>query len=185
MLEVRSKHWLYLGCSILVCQRAAWQLVSTRCWSCLQKSNQLQYLLAPPAGLSCAEVVAFALGGFSTMPAVRNFSICAALAVLLDFLLQVSWPACFQPHRLQCTVTKCAFKRQSLACLPPPSSKERAVAGDSVCGAAGTGHRAHCAAAHGCCAVHTRAGGVAARSWGGTAGRRACLGSPSRQRRGG
>ena len=36
----------------------------------------------------CAEVVAFALGGFSAMPAVRNFSICAALAVLLDFLLQ-------------------------------------------------------------------------------------------------
>ena len=36
-----------------------------------------------------AEVVAFALGGFSTMPAVQNFSICAALAVFLDFCLQV------------------------------------------------------------------------------------------------
>lgn len=39
--------------------------------------------------LTCAEVVAFGLGGFSTMPAVRNFSLCAALAVALDFLLQV------------------------------------------------------------------------------------------------
>ena len=37
----------------------------------------------------CAEVVAFALGGFSSMPAVQNFSICAALAVFLDFCLQV------------------------------------------------------------------------------------------------
>ena len=34
-------------------------------------------------------MVAFALGGFSTMPAVQNFSICAALAVFLDFCLQV------------------------------------------------------------------------------------------------
>ncbi|KAL4425014.1 hypothetical protein ABPG77_002899, partial [Micractinium sp. CCAP 211/92] len=38
---------------------------------------------------SC-EVVAFALGGLTDMPALRNFSICAALAVLLDFLLQVT-----------------------------------------------------------------------------------------------
>ncbi|CAL8466999.1 g6535 [Coccomyxa elongata] len=37
-----------------------------------------------------AEVVAFGLGAFSTMPAVRNFSICAALAVLVDFVLQVT-----------------------------------------------------------------------------------------------
>ncbi|PRW56197.1 Niemann-Pick C1 [Chlorella sorokiniana] len=38
---------------------------------------------------SC-EVVAFSLGGLTSMPALRNFSICAALAVLLDFLLQVT-----------------------------------------------------------------------------------------------
>ena len=38
---------------------------------------------------AAAEVVAFALGGFSSMPAVQNFSICAALAVFLDFCLQV------------------------------------------------------------------------------------------------
>ena len=38
---------------------------------------------------SC-EVVAFGMGALSGMPAVRNFSICAALAVALDFLLQVS-----------------------------------------------------------------------------------------------
>lgn len=38
---------------------------------------------------SC-EVLAFALGALLTpMPAVRNFSVCAALAVLLDFVLQV------------------------------------------------------------------------------------------------
>lgn len=38
---------------------------------------------------SC-EVVAFSLGGLTSMPALRNFSACAALAVLLDFLLQVT-----------------------------------------------------------------------------------------------
>ncbi|KAL4457923.1 hypothetical protein ABPG75_012788 [Micractinium tetrahymenae] len=38
---------------------------------------------------SC-EVVAFALGGLTDMPALRNFSICAALAVLLDYLLQIT-----------------------------------------------------------------------------------------------
>ncbi|KAI3436838.1 hypothetical protein D9Q98_006248 [Chlorella vulgaris] len=38
---------------------------------------------------SC-EVVAFAVGAMTSMPALRNFSICAALAVLLDYLLQVT-----------------------------------------------------------------------------------------------
>eukprot|EP00775_Hariotina_reticulata_P001814 gene1814-2147_t len=38
---------------------------------------------------SC-EVLAFGLGALTPMPAVRNFSLCAATAVLLDFLLQVS-----------------------------------------------------------------------------------------------
>ncbi|KAF8057679.1 NPC1 [Scenedesmus sp. PABB004] len=38
---------------------------------------------------SC-EVLAFGLGGLTPMPAVRNFSICAAAAVALDFLLQVT-----------------------------------------------------------------------------------------------
>ena len=31
----------------------------------------------------------FGLGGFTSMPAVRNFSLCAAVAVLLDYVLQV------------------------------------------------------------------------------------------------
>ena len=35
-----------------------------------------------------AEALAFALGSLSGMPAVRNFSLAAALAVLLDYLLQ-------------------------------------------------------------------------------------------------
>ena len=44
---------------------------------------------------AAAEVVAFALGGLSTMPAVRNFSICAALSVAIDFALQVRFnPFC-------------------------------------------------------------------------------------------
>jgi len=37
-----------------------------------------------------AETLAFALGGLTPMPAVRNFSLVAALAVLLDFFLQVT-----------------------------------------------------------------------------------------------
>lgn len=39
---------------------------------------------------SLSEVLAFAVGGFISMPACRVFSIFAALAVLLDFLLQVT-----------------------------------------------------------------------------------------------
>lgn len=38
---------------------------------------------------SC-ETLAFLLGAITPMPAVRNFSLCAALAVLLDFILQVT-----------------------------------------------------------------------------------------------
>eukprot|EP00879_Flechtneria_rotunda_P012269 GHRR01012815.1.p1 GENE.GHRR01012815.1~~GHRR01012815.1.p1 ORF type:complete len:1130 (+),score=344.72 GHRR01012815.1:967-4356(+) len=38
---------------------------------------------------SC-EVLAFGLGSLTPMPAVRNFSLCAATAVLLDFILQVT-----------------------------------------------------------------------------------------------
>ncbi len=41
---------------------------------------------------AAAETLAFALGGLTPMPAVRNFSLCAALAILLDFLLQVRAP---------------------------------------------------------------------------------------------
>jgi Niemann-Pick C1 protein len=36
-----------------------------------------------------AEVLAFGLGALSPMPAVRNFSVCAAVAIALDFVLQV------------------------------------------------------------------------------------------------
>lgn len=35
-------------------------------------------------------MVAFALGGMTTMPALRSFALCAALAVALDFGLQVT-----------------------------------------------------------------------------------------------
>lgn len=38
---------------------------------------------------ACCEVLAFGLGALTPMPAVRNFSICAATAVALDFILQV------------------------------------------------------------------------------------------------
>ena len=47
-------------------------------------------LSPPPHSAASCEVVAFALGGLTSMPALRNFSVCAALAVLLDFLLQVT-----------------------------------------------------------------------------------------------
>ncbi|MCI09828.1 Niemann-Pick C1 protein, partial [Trifolium medium] len=39
---------------------------------------------------SLSEVIAFAAGSFISMPACRVFSMFAALAVLLDFLLQVT-----------------------------------------------------------------------------------------------
>ncbi|KAJ7967073.1 Niemann-Pick C1 protein-like [Quillaja saponaria] len=39
---------------------------------------------------SLSEILAFAVGGFISMPACRIFSLFAALAVLLDFLLQVT-----------------------------------------------------------------------------------------------
>lgn len=38
---------------------------------------------------AACEALAFGLGGFTSMPAVRNFSLCAAVAVLLDYVLQV------------------------------------------------------------------------------------------------
>lgn len=39
---------------------------------------------------AACETLAFGLGGLTSMPAVRNFSLCAAVAVLLDYALQVS-----------------------------------------------------------------------------------------------
>lgn len=38
---------------------------------------------------AACETLAFGLGGLTSMPAVRNFSLCAAVAVLLDYALQV------------------------------------------------------------------------------------------------
>lgn len=46
--------------------------------------------VGPSITLAAAcEVLAFGLGALAGMPAVRNFSICAAVAVALDYLLQV------------------------------------------------------------------------------------------------
>ena len=39
---------------------------------------------------AACEALAFGLGGLTSMPAVRNFSLCAAVAVLLDYALQVT-----------------------------------------------------------------------------------------------
>lgn len=39
---------------------------------------------------ACCEVLAFGLGGLTGMPAIRNFSLCAAAAVALDYVLQVT-----------------------------------------------------------------------------------------------
>lgn len=38
---------------------------------------------------AACEALAFGLGGLTSMPAVRNFSLCPAVAVLLDYALQV------------------------------------------------------------------------------------------------
>lgn len=47
--------------------------------------------VGPSITLAAAcEVLAFALGGLTGMPAIRNFSLCAAAAVALDYLLQVT-----------------------------------------------------------------------------------------------
>lgn len=70
---------------------------------CRKKPNQARRVnaLAPPLHVlqhqhhklsvypPPAQVLAFGLGALTSMPAVRNFSICAAIAVGLDFLLQV------------------------------------------------------------------------------------------------
>ena len=53
----------------------------------------------PSISLAAAcEALAFGLGGLTSMPAVRNFSLCAAVAVLLDYALQVRRAMCHVPH---------------------------------------------------------------------------------------
>ncbi len=48
--------------------------------------------VGPSVTLAAAcEVLAFGLGGLTGMPAIRNFSLCAAAAVALDYVLQVVW----------------------------------------------------------------------------------------------
>ena len=49
---------------------------------------------------ACCETVAFSLGALSSMPAVHNFSLYAALAVFINFLLQVIYLNVFIPHKL-------------------------------------------------------------------------------------
>ena len=57
---------------------------------------------------AACETLAFGLGGLTSMPAVRNFSLCAAVAVLLDYALQVS--PCFALN--QCIVSvSCSIHR--------------------------------------------------------------------------
>jgi Niemann-Pick C1 protein len=49
----------------------------------------------PSISLAAAcEIVAFLLGSLSPMPAIRNFSLTAALAIAFDFLLQVRAAIC-------------------------------------------------------------------------------------------
>lgn len=43
---------------------------------------------------AAAEVVAFSMGALTSMPALRSFSLCAALAVVLNYLLQVGTLGC-------------------------------------------------------------------------------------------
>jgi Niemann-Pick C1 protein len=59
---------------------------------------------------SC-EVAAFGLGALPSMPAVRNFSICASVAVLLDFLLQVGGLLGLRFNAAQCSrLARCAWR---------------------------------------------------------------------------
>jgi hypothetical protein len=62
---------------------------------------------------ACCEVLAFGLGALTSMPAVRNFSICAAIAVGLDFLLQVSamW-SCMEEGGAAVCVCSCLRSHQ-------------------------------------------------------------------------
>ena len=59
---------------------------------------------------AACEALAFGLGGFTSMPAVRNFSMCAAVAVLLDYALQVSM---FPLHAATIALLDCAILSSS------------------------------------------------------------------------
>lgn len=89
-----QRHWL--RAAVVAVQ--ACRLYYGRHTSCYRHQGNLLLTFASPPlfhpaplqpAASC-EVVAFSLGGLTSMPALRNFSVCAALAVLLDFLLQVT-----------------------------------------------------------------------------------------------
>ncbi len=81
-----------------MCHELCWQHVTSIAAVVLQDAR---LPLAKRAGLAlgsagpsitlaaACEVLAFGLGSLTPMPAVRNFSICAAVAVALDFVLQV------------------------------------------------------------------------------------------------
>ena len=67
---------------------------------------------------AACEALAFGLGGLTTMPAVRNFSLCAAVAVLLDYALQVSFHA-LTADCLPVTIPLTADRPQLVACCAP------------------------------------------------------------------
>ena len=67
--------------------------------------------------LKVSEELGFLSGALSTMPAVKIFSLYAALAVLIDFLLQIS---CFV------SLMTLDAKRQEVLCLAVTSKPERA-----------------------------------------------------------
>jgi hypothetical protein len=90
------------------------------------------------------EVAAFGLGALTSMPAVRNFSMCAAVAVLLDFVLQVGrcngqargppiWAAgrcCRAPPRARClwpARQPPPVAASAAACAPPGAAAQGAA----------------------------------------------------------
>lgn len=70
----------------------------------------------PSISLAAAcEALAFGLGGLTSMPAVRNFSMCAAVAVLLDYALQVSLKI-VTPIRSSCPISSAGHVPMRSSC---------------------------------------------------------------------
>ncbi|KAK7352178.1 hypothetical protein VNO80_17596 [Phaseolus coccineus] len=80
---------------------------------------------------SVSEVLAFAVGSFISMPAIRVYSMFAALAVLLDFLLQVT---AFVALIVLDSLRAEDKRVDCFPCIKPPCC----AAGDSSCDSVGT-----------------------------------------------
>lgn len=143
------------------------------CW--LLQLDMAACMISVQAGPSitlaaAAETLSFALGALTPMPAVRNFSLVAAVAVLLDFFLQVhpvslcsqlrvrfSWTTTSLLWSLTCSPCCLADefcgtahlnnradnrwnRKLRAGCKRCLKALQCGDAGDSICGAADAGH---------------------------------------------